>query len=508
MSQRMLKVLAIILFALPAVCVGGGQAQKPERAGSVAIPKVWDAEGLDSLELPLAIPEASPKFVPPSYYYRIPVRPVYKTYPVYALGKEPPGYLEWLARQEPEIVFDESKLKTEQEWVRAGELVFHSPIAYDVIVVGDDLKDPEWYRKVAPPLARDGSIPFIRYGIREKGKVEVGILACATCHTRVMPDGSLLDGAQGNFAYNRAIAWSYRKRQSLDFVRWDIRLMYGTPWMKPDPHASLIQGSKEEICSNEEAIPPGVIARNGTSPLYPTQIPNLIGLKDIRYIDFTGLVRHRSMVDLMRYVALAQGADFVSSYGSFIPRAEGDTPTLPDPETLEAKRYSDEQLYALALYVYSLKPPPNPNKFDALAARGKKVFEREKCGVCHTPPLYTNNKLTPVDEFTVPAEHYKKYDVLPVSAGTDSGLALKTRRGTGYYKVPSLRGIWFREMFGHSGHVKTLEDWFDPKRTSDSYVPTGFRGLMYKTRAVKGHSFGLNLSEADREALIAFLKTL
>jgi hypothetical protein len=31
---------------------------------------------------------------------------------------------------------------------------------------------------------------------------------------------------------------------------------------------------------------------------------------------------------------------------------------LPDPST--RRRFSDEQLYALALYVYSLKPPENP----------------------------------------------------------------------------------------------------------------------------------------------------
>lgn len=32
---------------------------------------------------------------------------------------------------------------------------------------------------------------------------------------------------------------------------------------------------------------------------------------------------------------------------------------LPEPET--QRRYGDEELYALALYVYSLKPPANPN---------------------------------------------------------------------------------------------------------------------------------------------------
>jgi CxxC motif-containing protein (DUF1111 family) len=263
--------------------------------------------------------------------------------------------------------------------------------------------------------------------------------------------------------------------------------------------------SLEQIAEWHTAIPPGVIARQGTSPIYPPQIPDLIGVKDRKYLDHTGLQLHRSIADMMRYSALNQGADMLSSYGGFIPGAR-DSRTLPDP--LTRSRYSDEQLYALALYIYSLNPPANPNRFDRLAARGQQVFKREGCAVCHTPPLYTNNKLTPVVGFNVPAEHLEKYDILPRSVGTDPALALKTRRGTGYYKVPSLKGVWYRGPFEHNGSVATLEDWFDPRRLRDDYVPTGFRGAGMKTRAVKGHAFGLDLSAADRKALIAFLKTL
>jgi hypothetical protein len=69
-------------------------------------------------------------------------------------------------------------------------------------------------------------------------------------------------------------------------------------------------------------------------------------------------------------------------------------------------------------------------------------------------------------------------------------------------------GVWYRGPFEHNGSVATLEDWFDPKRLDEDYVPTGFKGYGVKTRAVKGHRFGLDLSEQDRKALIAFLKTL
>jgi Zn-dependent membrane protease YugP len=56
--------------------------------------------------------------------------------------------------------------------------------------------------------------------------------------------------------------------------------------------------------------------------------------------------------------------------------------------------------------------------------------------------------------------------------------------------------------------VATLEDWFDPHRLRHDYVPTGFVGYGVKTRAVKAHEFGLNLSMEDKKALIVFLKTL
>jgi hypothetical protein len=92
---------------------------------------------------------------------------------------------------------------------------------------------------------------------------------------------------------------------------------------------------------------------------------------------------------------------------------------------------------------------------------------------------------------------------------TDPSLAMRTRKGTGLYKIPSLQGVWYRGIFEHSGSVTTLEDWFDPKRLNPDYVPNGWKGPPGTTaRAVKGHDFGLDLADDDRADLIAFLKTL
>jgi hypothetical protein len=83
-----------------------------------------------------------------------------------------------------------------------------------------------------------------------------------------------------------------------------------------------------------------------------------------------------------------------------------------------------------------------------------------------------------------------------------------TRKGTGYYRIPSLRGLWYRGLYGHSGFVSSLEEWFDPRRLRDDFVPSGWRGPGVKARAIPGHDFGLDLSAEDRAALVAFLRTL
>src|SRR6188474_2535170 len=76
-----------------------------------AIPRVWDDAEMAGLQLPLVDSNASPKQISSDYYYRIPVRTIYKNYPVFAPGKEPAGYLESLKQLEPQSAFDANTLK-------------------------------------------------------------------------------------------------------------------------------------------------------------------------------------------------------------------------------------------------------------------------------------------------------------------------------------------------------------------------------------------------------------
>jgi hypothetical protein len=105
-----------------------------------------------------------------------------------------------------------------------------------------------------------------------------------------------------------------------------------------------------------------------------------MGVQDRKYLDATGLVRNRSIGDLMRYAILTEGLDTLAHFGDFQP-----SPGATVFSGEEGTRYSDEQLYALALYISSLKPPPNPNKSDEHARKGQVVFQRQGCVNCYTP---------------------------------------------------------------------------------------------------------------------------
>jgi hypothetical protein len=275
---------------------------------------------------------------------------------------------------------------------------------------------------------------------------------------------------------------------------------YGTPWLKDDLTNLSNEMSLDDLIAAYDSVPAGATPCHNSSLFSPVQVPSLIGVASRKYLDHTGHVLQRDIGDLMRFSAFIQGNTIARFGGYELPPAV--------PGFVLKERMSDAQLYALARYLYSLTPPRNPNSPSKMSKRGAEIFAREGCGGCHTPPLYTNNSLTPALGFTPPAAHLTRYAITRVSVGTDPALALRTRKGTGYYKVPSLQGVWYRGPFEHNASVATLEDWFDPSRVRDDYIPTGFRGIGVRTRAVKGHQFGLNLPSEEKTALIAFLKTL
>jgi len=325
MIQIASKRIAATTF-LSAVLLGGqapsGQAPEPTK---VTVPRTWHDSIMPTLEVPLANPIGSPKQISADYYYKIPVRPIYKQYPVYAPGREPAGYKDWLKKQDPVLLWDDAgtkpELKTDADWIRAGEMVFSAPIGTAVeqgFIAKADVENEGWYKHSGMPVTQNGTLPFVYYIIREKGNIELGSFSCAMCHTRVMPDGSTIKGAQGNFPFERAGTYSALSHVPAPVLFTLIEQLYGAPWLNPDPVERQKNMSTEEMTKVFETIPPGVISRHRSSNFNPVQVPDLIGVKDRHYLDRTGLQPQHSIGDLMRYAALNQGGDLLANFDGFI----------------------------------------------------------------------------------------------------------------------------------------------------------------------------------------------
>lgn len=510
----MKRTLALSLLVLTAIGLFSAAGRMPAARFTPEIPRTWDSTALAGFILPL--PDTSVEVQLPSadYYYRLPTRVIYKSYPVYHPDYEPDGYLDSLQQLEPIDVFDPSTLVTEEDWIRAGELVFDAP---HFLLSLDSPFGVANMAATGAPMTREGIFPLARYVVTQRGEVRLGQAACGNCHTRVMDDGPVVKGGPGTFNLDRMRVHAATQARLPDpLLRALDREHFRAPWIDHPSQTQLDTLTAPGYVAAHAAIPDGVLLRQGTNHAYPAKIPDLRGVKDHRYLDATGHMRHRGPGDLMRYAAFNENVDLLIRYDNFIPEFGEHEGPLPPPGTFIPPfppggfdRFTDAQLYALALYLYSLEPLPSPHRYDeATLARGERVFIEEGCVTCHTPPLYTNNELTPALGFTPPEDHVEAFDIFDVSVETDPGLALYTRRSTGYYKVPSLRGLWYRGALLHDGSLTTLDELLDPRRLEDDFVPSGFKGAGVERRAVPGHPFGLERSPEDKAALIAFLKTL
>lgn len=468
-------------------------------------PRIWNDQALAEWATPVAGLNIRPGHFSEGEYYAAPVAEAVRTYPVYLPGREPHGYFEALQTRRPEPLVVPGA-RTGAEWAKVGKTVFreldttlarsYSP---ELIAMA---RSAEALRQMGARAQPDGTIAGLRWVPTSKG-LALSVTECSGCHTRVMPDGSSLDGAPGNAAGNGLLGQLIDRAFSILFNRDSRPLMnwrmFAVPWAAGDIHEGLKTMEAAELSAVRRGVITGTIARMNGSPYYPTKIPDLIGIGERRFLDHTATHRLRDSGDLMRYAALVGCCDSMD----FGPHR-----MLSDAQRKIHDRHSDEVLFALAEYIYSLTPPASPHRDAPGVAEGRRIFARERCAACHTPPYYSNNKLTLAEGYRPPPDHPLSDAILPVSVGTHPGLALHTRKGTGFYKVPSLKGLWYRGLYGHDGSVASLEDWFDPARRREDYVPSGFRGPKTNSRPVPGHEFGLRLPARDKAALIAFLKTL
>lgn len=508
-EPHMKKILTFLLAALVGLCSVRAE-DKPYRA-----PKIWDEVKLKDWELPLANGGPARTQLTEKEYYLSPVLN-FQTYPVYHPDREPSGYMEMLNKLDPKPLVEVGKARTQSEWIELGKRIYRelsTPSRADSTnaELVAFLRDRKAIDSERIPVEPDGVLGEFRWVVEKRGQVRWASNECMDCHTQYRPDGSILLAAQGNTRPTFTKSFPIVPAEFLNFVRtpktpvdltsWPLA-NFAVPWLVDDNHLSMERISTNAVDHLLSLGVPYTFARPEGSPFWMTRIPDLRSIRHQRFLDATGTHWNREPTDTARYAALVMYAD---------SGVRGPYHFVKDTDKRPAYHVPDDTLYAIAEYLWSLEPPANPRAGDippALVARGKEIFKEENCARCHSGPAYGGEKLTLAQGYSLPANHPAREFIIERSVGTDPGLALRTRKGTGLYKVPSLRGVWYRPLFGHSGWVTSLEDWFNPKRLEKDFQLTGWIGPEGSPRAVPGHTYGTDLSGEDRKALIAFLKTL
>jgi hypothetical protein len=488
-------------------------------AETVSVPQIWNDTALADWATPIAGLNVRPGHYSSAEYYSVPGDNL-RTYPVYHPDAEPPGYWDELQKKKPEPLLDTRATRTAADWVTDGARVFREmdnvlmrTADPQVIAQARDARSFEGFMKLP-----DGTALGPRWVVTDHG-VMLTVPACAAaCHIGTGPGGSLLFGGPGGGRAGSPRLGFQTALNGPEGTRRRLRQTYPgdddgtaswreftTPWA-PDERIERMRSwsrTELELTSTSRmgrSFGGGVFARANTSPFIVSKMTDLQNLRYSRYLDATATHRLRGPEDLARYTALVSGAD---------PLDFGPHRILTDEQRRMRFRYADELLYALGAYMMALEPPRNPAVVPPdVLAQGERVFRREGCVNCHTPPDYTNGKLTLAQGWTPPADHPNRADILPLSVGTDPGLALRTRKGTGLYKIPSLRGVWYRPRLLHDGSLASLEEMFAPARLDADYQSRGWNPPDTTSRAISGHTFGLALATEDKAALLAFLRSL
>lgn len=196
----------------------------------------------------------------------------------------------------------------------------------------------------------------------------------------------------------------------------------------------------------------------------------------------------------------------------------------------ENNRYFLDRMKWIEDYLKKKQPPPYPFPVDAgLASRGKMVFD-SSCQSCHGLTGETRlAQVIPIDEIATDRERLDTWteEGARIANQTVEEMGIQRiglQKTNGYAAVP-LDGIWLRAPYLHNGAVPTLRDMLKepaqrPKtfyRGYDVYDPVnvGFdvsKGWRFETavrgNGNQGHAYGTTLPDADKNALLEYLKTL
>src|ERR1022692_4297813 len=202
---------------------------------------------------------------------------------------------------------------------------------------------------------------------------------------------------------------------------------------------------------------------------------------------------------------------------------------------LERRAWFVVRMAELDEYLSALAPPPSPFPVDAaLAAKGKQVYA-QSCASCHEPGQPQTSRLIPIADIGTDRNRMDTWNQAAADQANEKvkeiGIIRPNMVKQEGYVSPPLDGLWMRAPYLHNGSVPTLRDLMAPvaERTKvfyrgyDVYDPVnvGFvtagaaaeregwkNDTSVRGNGNQGHTYGVELPEQDKNALLEYMKTL
>src|ERR1022692_4823592 len=202
---------------------------------------------------------------------------------------------------------------------------------------------------------------------------------------------------------------------------------------------------------------------------------------------------------------------------------------------LERRAWVVVRMAELDEWLSALAPPPYPFPVDAaLAAKGKQVYA-QSCASCHEPGQPQTSRLIPIADIGTDRNRMDTWNQAAADQANEKvkeiGIIRPNMVKQEGYQSPPLDGLWMRAPYLHNGSVPTLRDLMAPvaERTKvfyrgyDVYDPVnvGFvtagaaaeregwkNDTSVRGNGNQGHTYGVELPEQDKNALLEYMKTL
>jgi mono/diheme cytochrome c family protein len=340
-------------------------------------------------------------------------------------------------------------------------------------------------------------------GLQDPTKVHE---TCALCHTAKLPDGRVWFGAPN---------------VHLDFGR--FRVEVDKRWVAAG-HPSMMSA-----LDVQKSLASGPGRADLSSSSYPIAVP----------ADFPPYftLSQRTHMNYLGTGANVRSEAYFSVYAFGAGSPNDATAKVPFPP--------EDRLETFLGFYGNFAVPKGPPQDAALVAQGKAAYDAAKCGSCHHPEDISLDAVVDYDKDPNGKERYPgddpafphgsiRTDILhrvlvddsvgpdagaPADAGVDTGYAdliafifahhLQVSDSNGY-RTNDLRGLWATAPYLHNGSVPTLDDLLKPAaQRPATWMRDGF--LVDTTvlgNSNQGHEFGTTLSDSDKAALVAYLKSL